>query len=999
MFSVTQNPGAFVTQFPDPGGVRQLWRYLSGRLDTSVGDVPCPILPEIDTNNPATTQRSLCFIGTQASDTRFYQSSGPFDLAPRQTATIAVAYIIAPTVETMPDGSPSGIIQGGGDVNANSPSVPSFHPGFGSARGCDSNGLNCEVAITAAENPVTPLERGAGWFAYTGGSPSGSDYPADVEHRTNRLDENDVLVVPGSLLGRALVAQTVFDNGFLLGFAPEPVPFYLVPGDEKVTILWDPSPTEQVGDPFFDLVGDPESPLYNPNYRKFDVEGYRLWRGTLVGDLELIAQFDYADTEFLDYTCETVGPEEEVGSLYNVPGTEIEAEVPGYGAGEVCPAGESSPFVRSINSTMVFNNGVPGGPPGGGVTRFPTSATIDTVGVSESRPTALLTDTGVPFVFRDEDVVNNFTYFYAVTAFDVNSMASGPYTLRSVQVTSSTIPSATNSALQAGFEADVIVSGDDGVPLDLDGPQVAPDPDTGIFPAPQNPTNALGLLVEPPPAEVADLLAPGQLTGRFDSVTAEDISFGCAASGGNALGACLVVHMTFDNGIEQTSSSLEIARTVYDGFGEAVTVQGPLGAGLYPFDDERLADFGIPPGAGPGVAAGLTGTFDMTISDPSFLGQRVRRFQTGRYEPGGNRWFDGTVNDTPDPTTFIRAGHIDGIDSVWAPIHHTPRFEGDPVYDAGGGYPASSQMQCFGYTLAILSRAADFQVTWGAGGAVTVRDVTHNVPVDFKESPQMSWGFLNTDGNGNGVIDWQDFDYIDVARESSLALGFCEFTVAGITAPARSALEMTAQIQPVSLDGTNPSAGLMASAGNGFGLYINGERYIFLTDALPAEGTVWTYRTYNGRIRADDPLTDDPSGYELRAGSGSNRSPAIPNMVFTLDVLEAGIQQVADFDLKEVHAVPDPYLSTSRYDRAPTSKKLMFVNLPPRATLRIYTVTGVLVDVVEHDDPSGGGRAEWDMRNRNNQFVASGVYFFHVVTPDKDDHVGKFTIVNFGGAG
>jgi hypothetical protein len=341
-----------------------------------------------------------------------------------------------------------------------------------------------------------------------------------------------------------------------------------------------------------------------------------------------------------------VGPEEEVGSLYNVPGTEIEAEVPGYGAGEVCPAGESSPFVRSINSTMVFNNGVPGGPPGGGVTRFPTSATIDTVGVSESRPTALLTDTGVPFVFRDEDVVNNFTYFYAVTAFDVNSMASGPYTLRSVQVTSSTIPSATNSALQAGFEADVIVSGDDGVPLDLDGPQVAPDPDTGIFPAPQNPTNALGLLVEPPPAEVADLLAPGQLTGRFDSVTAEDISFGCAASGGNALGACLVVHMTFDNGIEQTSSSLEIARTVYDGFGEAVTVQGPLGAGLYPFDDERLADFGIPPGAGPGVAAGLTGTFDMTISDPSFLGQRVRRFQTGRYEPGGNRWFDGTVNDT-----------------------------------------------------------------------------------------------------------------------------------------------------------------------------------------------------------------------------------------------------------------------------------------------------------------------------------------------------------------
>ena len=76
------------------------------------------------------------------------------------------------------------------------------------------------------------------------------------------------------------------------------------------------------------------------------------------------------------------------------------------------------------------------------------------------------------------------------------------------------------------------------------------------------------------------------------------------------------------------------------------------------------------------------------------------------------------------------------------------------------------------------------------------------------------------------------------------------------------------------------------------------------------------------------------------------------------------------------------------------TKKFMFVNLPPRATIRIYTVGGVLVDIVDHEDPTGGGRAEWDMRNRNNQFVASAVYFFHVVTPEGDTHVGKFTIVN-----
>ncbi|MFW6084476.1 MAG: T9SS C-terminal target domain-containing protein, partial [Gemmatimonadota bacterium] len=74
--------------------------------------------------------------------------------------------------------------------------------------------------------------------------------------------------------------------------------------------------------------------------------------------------------------------------------------------------------------------------------------------------------------------------------------------------------------------------------------------------------------------------------------------------------------------------------------------------------------------------------------------------------------------------------------------------------------------------------------------------------------------------------------------------------------------------------------------------------------------------------------------------------------------------------------------------------ELVFVNLPPRATIRIYSLGGILVDVVDHDDQTGGGRAPWDLRNRSGQLVASGVYFWHVVTPQGDEHVGKFTIVN-----
>jgi hypothetical protein len=93
--------------------------------------------------------------------------------------------------------------------------------------------------------------------------------------------------------------------------------------------------------------------------------------------------------------------------------------------------------------------------------------------------------------------------------------------------------------------------------------------------------------------------------------------------------------------------------------------------------------------------------------------------------------------------------------------------------------------------------------------------------------------------------------------------------------------------------------------------------------------------------------------------------------------------------------VPDPYYVTSSFEFTANQKILKFVNLPSQAIIRIYSVSGVLVALVPHNDPSGGGEATWNLRNRNNQFVASGVYFYHVETPGGQTKVGRFTIVNF----
>jgi hypothetical protein len=93
--------------------------------------------------------------------------------------------------------------------------------------------------------------------------------------------------------------------------------------------------------------------------------------------------------------------------------------------------------------------------------------------------------------------------------------------------------------------------------------------------------------------------------------------------------------------------------------------------------------------------------------------------------------------------------------------------------------------------------------------------------------------------------------------------------------------------------------------------------------------------------------------------------------------------------------VPDPYYVTNAFERTSSAKTIKFVNLPERAVVRIYSTSGVLVRVLEHNSAQFAGSLDWDVRNRNNQVVASGVYFYHIESPSGARRVGRMTIVNF----
>ena len=66
-----------------------------------------------------------------------------------------------------------------------------------------------------------------------------------------------------------------------------------------------------------------------------------------------------------------------------------------------------------------------------------------------------------------------------------------------------------------------------------------------------------------------------------------------------------------------------------------------------------------------------------------------------------------------------------------------------------------------------------------------------------------------------------------------------------------------------------------------------------------------------------------------------------------------------------------------------------------RNTIKIYTVSGDLVQTLDHDGLSGFGSISWNLMSRNGQEVVSGVYLYSVQSDDNrfEDFVGKFVVV------
>lgn len=131
----------------------------------------------------------------------------------------------------------------------------------------------------------------------------------------------------------------------------------------------------------------------------------------------------------------------------------------------------------------------------------------------------------------------------------------------------------------------------------------------------------------------------------------------------------------------------------------------------------------------------------------------------------------------------------------------------------------------------------------------------------------------------------------------------------------------------------------------------------------------------------------------------ANRKPFRTGDYFQFTISDARIDTaLAKSELDKVAVVPNPYIGAAEWDlrtveQGRSDRRIQFVHLPQRCTIRIYNVRGELITTLAHNAVGSDGALFWDMRTKESLDVAYGVYIYHLDAPGIGEKVGKFAIV------
>ncbi len=166
--------------------------------------------------------------------------------------------------------------------------------------------------------------------------------------------------------------------------------------------------------------------------------------------------------------------------------------------------------------------------------------------------------------------------------------------------------------------------------------------------------------------------------------------------------------------------------------------------------------------------------------------------------------------------------------------------------------------------------------------------------------------------------------------------------------------------------------------------YINGTMYIGTSDGIDYYA--------DGRWATFNPQYGDDYLVPTRKQFSHYDSYSFTTSAQMID------KQLEKEDLKKVAVVPNPYVAAATWELKPNllsgrgERRVWFIHLPHKGTIRIFTITGELVKTIDFNNNERDGSVSWDLLNDDNLEIAFGIYLFQVDSPVGTVN-GKFAIV------
>lgn len=198
--------------------------------------------------------------------------------------------------------------------------------------------------------------------------------------------------------------------------------------------------------------------------------------------------------------------------------------------------------------------------------------------------------------------------------------------------------------------------------------------------------------------------------------------------------------------------------------------------------------------------------------------------------------------------------------------------------------------------------------------------------------------------------------------------------------------------------------------------YNTGLDLIRLDEPLDINGHTFHYKFTNEGLLNGWQYAFAVSSFDM--GDPENNLESLESSVL-LGYGKAFAGPLAGVDERKITVFPNPYKASSAWDGLgddgvqERSRLLYFANLPENCTIRIFTLAGDLVDVLEHEAASytgqdinwfkefaegekvfSGGLHGWDLVSKSDQAVATGLYLYVVEDRDTGEiYRGKFVVI------